>query len=90
MSAPPPAPAYTAPLPSVKRMSRSGSSSRYAASNNEAQLVSPSSEYPIKRQRITHSPLNTHDDEQPTSIQPQSAFTMQPFTHTSVSMVSPF
>ncbi|KAJ8662917.1 hypothetical protein O0I10_001093 [Lichtheimia ornata] len=86
MSAPPPAPAYTAPLPSVKRMSRSGSSSRYAASNNEAQLVSPSSEYPIKRQRITHSPLNTHDDEQPTSIQPQSAFTMQPFTHTSVSM----
>lgn len=97
MSPPPPpplppaaAPAYTAPLPSVKRMSRSGGpSSRYAASNNEAQLVSPLSEYPIKRQRITQSPLSIHhDDDQQTSIQPQTTFTMQPFTHSSISMVS--
>lgn len=95
MSSPPPpplppaAPAYTAPLPSVKRMSRSGGpSSRYAASNNEAQLVSPLSEYPIKRQRITQSSLSIQHTDQQTSIQPQTTFTMQPFTRSSISMVS--
>ncbi|KAI7885578.1 hypothetical protein K492DRAFT_203978 [Lichtheimia hyalospora FSU 10163] len=85
MSSPPPS-AYTAPLPSVKCMSRSGSS-RYAASNNEAQLVSPLSEYPIKRQRINttnSTPLSMHDQQ--TSIQPQPTILQPPFTHSSVSV----
>lgn len=81
---PPPFSAYTAPVQSVKRMSRSGSS-HYAANNNEAQLVSPLSEYPIKRQRINTSP---YVDQQPTSIQPQKTFTLPAFTHSSASLVS--